>query len=52
MPLAEVYCSISKNFRIMYTNEIGGSSVEATPACGGAEVGEIGIFPVPCGLEG
>ena len=27
MPLAEVYCSISESFHIVWTNETGGSDV-------------------------
>jgi len=52
MPLAEVCCSISENFRVVYTNETGESSIEATPACGGVKVDETAILPVPHSSEG
>ena len=45
MPLAEVYCSISENFLIMYANEIGQSSVEVMLACGRVEVSEVATLP-------
>jgi len=32
VPLAEVYCSISENFHIVYTNKTRELSVEVTPA--------------------
>ena len=35
VPLAEVCCSVSQNFRIVYANEIGQSSVEVVLTCGG-----------------
>ena len=40
VPLAEVYCSVSENFPLVWTNE-----VEVIPACGAAEVGEFSTFP-------
>ena len=38
VPLAEVCCSVSQNFCIMYANEIRWSSVEVVLACGGVRV--------------
>jgi len=45
VPLAEVYCSISEKFLIVYANEIGQSSVEVMLAYGGVEVGEVATLP-------
>ena len=45
VPLAEVCCSISQSFLIMYANEIGQSSVEVVLAYGGVEVGEVATLP-------
>ena len=45
VPLAEVCCSISENFRIVCTNEIGQSSVDVMLACGGVEVGWVATLP-------
>jgi len=45
VPLAEVYCSVSENFPLVWTNENRELSVEATPACGAAEVGEFATLP-------
>ena len=45
--LAEIYCSISENFHIVYTSEAGESSVGVTPACGGVEVGGVVTLPAP-----
>ena len=44
---AEVYSSISENFRIVYTNETEQSSLEMISAYGGVEVGEIVTLPEP-----
>ena len=38
VPLAEVCCSVSQNFCIVYANEIGWSSVKVVLACGGVGV--------------
>jgi len=45
VPLAEVYCSVSENFPLVWTNENRELSVEAIPACGTAEVGEFATLP-------
>ena len=46
VPLAEVCCSISQNFRIVYANEIGQSSVEVVLVrCGGVGVGGVATLP-------
>ena len=45
VPLAEVCCSVSQNFRIVYANEIGQSSVEVVLACGGVGVGGVATLP-------
>ena len=45
VPLAEVYCSVSENFPLVWTDKNGESSVEVTPACGAAEVGEFATLP-------
>ena len=52
MPLAEVYCSVSEDFRIAWTNETGELDVEITPAYGGVEIREAAVLPAPHGLEG
>ena len=52
VPLAEIYCSISENFHIVYTNKTGELSVGMTPACGGVEVGGVVTLPAPHSLEG
>ena len=36
VPLAEVYCSVSENFPLVWTNENRELSVELIPACGAA----------------
>jgi len=46
-PLAEIFCSVSKNFRIVYANEIGQSSVEVILARGEVEVGGVATVPTP-----
>ena len=51
VPLAEIYCSISENFHIVYTDKTGELSVGVTPACGGVEVGGVATPPAP-NLEG
>ena len=45
VPLAEVYCSVSENFPLVWTNENRELSVEVIPACGAAEVGEFSTLP-------
>jgi len=45
VPLAEVYCSVPENFPLVWTDKNGESSVEVTPACGAAEVGEFATLP-------
>ena len=45
VPLAGVCWSISKNFRIVCTNEIGQSSVDVMLACGGVEIGGVATLP-------
>ena len=52
VPLAEIYCSTSENFRIVYTNKTGESSVRVTPACGGVEVDGAATLPAPRSFEG
>ena len=47
VPLAEVYCTISEDFRIVYAGEIGQSSVEVILACGGVGVGGVATLPAP-----
>ena len=45
VPLAEVYCSVSENFPLVWTNENRELSVELIPACGAAEVDEFATLP-------
>ena len=45
VPLAEVYCSVSENFPLVWTNQNRELSVELTPACGAAEVDEFATLP-------
>ena len=45
VPLAEVYCSVSENFPLVWTNQNRELSVELIPACGAAEVGEFAALP-------
>jgi len=52
VPLAEVYSSISDDFRIAYIDETERSSVRVTPGHGGFEVGGIPVFPGPRNSEG
>ena len=52
VPLAEIYCSISENFHIVYMNKTGEPSVRVTPACSGVEVGGVATLPAPRSLEG
>ena len=47
VPLAEVYSSISKNFRIACTNETGQSSIEATRTHSRVEEDKINPLPDP-----
>ena len=52
VPLAEpVYCSVSGNFPIVWTNETGESGVEAIPDCGGVDVSGFAILPPPIILK-
>ena len=51
MPLAEVYCSLSENLHIAWTNETGELDVEVTPAYGGVEVHGAAVLPAPHSLE-
>jgi len=52
VPLAEVYCSVSENFHIAWTNETGELDVEVAPAYGGVEVHGAAVLPAPHSLEG
>ena len=45
MPLAEVYCSVSENFPLVWTNENRELSVGLIPARSVAEVGKFAILP-------
>ena len=45
VPLAEVYCSVSENFPLVWTSENRKLSVEVTPAYGAAEVDEFATLP-------
>ena len=45
MPLAEVYCSVSENFPLVWTNENRELSVGLIPARSAAEVGKFAILP-------
>jgi len=38
VPLADVYCSVSGIFPIVWTNETGESGIEVTSACGGVQL--------------
>jgi len=51
VPLAEIYCSISENFHIVYTNKTGESSVGMTPMWW-VEVGGVATLSAPRSLEG
>ena len=48
--IAEIYCLISGNFPIVWTNETGEFGVKVTPASGGVEVGGFSILPAPRSL--
>ena len=52
MPPAEVYCSVSENFHIAWTNETEELDVEVMPAYGGVEVHGAAVLPAPHSLEG
>jgi len=52
VPLAEVYCSVSENFTLVWTNENRELSVEVIPACGAAGVGEFATIPALRGFGG
>jgi len=52
MPLAKVYCSVSENFCIAWTNETGELDVDVTPAYGGVEVHGAAVLPAPRSLDG
>ena len=54
VPLAEVYCSVSENFPLVWTNENRELNVEVIPACGAAEAGEFSLEsqPAPKTTEG
>jgi len=50
VPLAEVYCSVSENFPLVWTNKNRELSVEVIPACGTAEVGEFATLSASVAL--
>ena len=52
MSLAEVYCSVSENFHIVWTSETGELDVEVTPACGRVKAHGTAVLPTPRSLEG
>jgi len=45
VPLAEVHCSVSENFPLVWANENRELSVGVAPACGAAEVDEFATLP-------
>ena len=52
VPLAKVYCSVSENFPLVWTNENKESSVDVIPACGTTELGELATLPALRSLGG
>jgi len=48
----KVYCSVFENFPLVWTNENRELSVEVTPTCGAAEVGEFATLPALRSFEG
>jgi len=52
VPLAEVYCSVSEKFPLVWTNENRELSVEVIPACGAAGVNEFATLRALCSFGG